>query len=189
MSGPRVKRTRCPGRRWPFHSFVCVHCDHRDGLADALFSSRGMGRRRDVADRVIYLPAPRSRSETRPLASCSAKGDPERPRHVEGGAQMSLASTDREAETAILLRMAASRAALLAANSTPSSVPAVHGRTRSPAVDVIASLADAPRVTLLVALCVGAIVLGPRRTIGIASRSGITAFLGSTVRKAILRSV
>ncbi|MEA3085059.1 MAG: hypothetical protein QOC89_2756 [Paraburkholderia sp.] len=102
---------------------------------------------------------------------------------------MTRAPTSREAETALLLRMAESRTALLAANSTPSSVPAVHGQTRPPAVGLIASLADAPRVTLLLALCVGAIVLGPRRAIVIASRSGVTAWLGGTVRKVILRSV
>ncbi|MFM0512830.1 hypothetical protein [Paraburkholderia sp. RL17-373-BIF-A] len=102
---------------------------------------------------------------------------------------MNQVPTNSEAEAAILLRMAESRTALLAANSTPSSVPAVHGQTRPPAVGLIASLADAPRVTLLLALCVGAIVLGPRRTIGIVSRSGITAWLGGTVRKVILKSV
>jgi hypothetical protein len=99
------------------------------------------------------------------------------------------APTTREAETAILLRMAESRTALLAATSAPPSVPAVRGQTWSPAVGLIASLADAPRVTLLLASCVGAIVLGPRRTFGIVSRSGIHAWLGGTVRKVILRSV
>ncbi|PRX32919.1 hypothetical protein B0G75_103146 [Paraburkholderia sp. BL18I3N2] len=102
---------------------------------------------------------------------------------------MNRRHTNRERESAILARMAESRAALLAANCTPLSAPAVHGRSRSPAVGLVASLADAPRVTLLLALCAGAIVLGPRRTIGIVSRSGITAWLGGTVRKAILRSV
>jgi hypothetical protein len=102
---------------------------------------------------------------------------------------MSRAPPAGEAETAILLRMAASRAALLAANSALRSVPAVPGQTRAPAVGLIASLATAPRVTLLVALCIGAIVLGPRRTIGIASRSGITAWLGGTVRKVILKTM
>ncbi|MFM0557927.1 hypothetical protein P0D69_44450 [Paraburkholderia sediminicola] len=102
---------------------------------------------------------------------------------------MTRAPTNRDAETAMLLRMAESRTALLAANSTPPSVPAAHGQTRSSAVGLIASLADAPRVTLLLAFCVGAIVLGPRRTIVIASRSGITAWLGGTVRKVILKSV
>jgi hypothetical protein len=102
---------------------------------------------------------------------------------------MNHAPGDDETETAILLRMAASRAALLAANSTPPSVPAVHGQMRSPAAGLIASLADAPRVTLLLALCVSAIVLGPGRTIGIASRSGIAAWLGDTVRKVIHKAV
>jgi hypothetical protein len=103
---------------------------------------------------------------------------------------MNRASTGMETESAILLRMADSRAALLVANSTPPpSVPVVHGQNRSPAVSVMASLAEAPRVTLLLALCIGAIVLGPRRTIGIAGRSGITAWLGGTVRKVMLRSV
>jgi len=102
---------------------------------------------------------------------------------------MNRVATNNEAETAILLRMAESRKALLAANSTPPSVPAVLGQTRPPAVGLIASLADAPRVTLLLALCVGAIVLGPRRTVGIAGRSGIAAWLGGTVRKAVLKSV
>ena len=97
--------------------------------------------------------------------------------------------TPNEAETAILLRMAASRAALLAANSAPPSVPAVPGQIRSPVTSFIASLKDAPRVTLLLALCVGAIVLGPRRATGIASRSGIAAWLGGTVRKVVLETV
>jgi hypothetical protein len=102
---------------------------------------------------------------------------------------MNRVATNNEAETAILLRMEESRTALLAANSTPPSVPAVLGQTRPPAVGLIASLADAPRVTLLLALCVGAIVLGPRRTVGIAGRSGIAAWLGGTVRKAVLKSL
>jgi hypothetical protein len=102
---------------------------------------------------------------------------------------MNRVATNSEAETAILLRMAESRTALLAANSTPPLVATEGGLTWPRTASTIASLADAPRVTLLLALCVGAIVLGPRRTIVIASRSGITAWLGYTVRKVILRSV
>ncbi|MFM0246187.1 hypothetical protein [Paraburkholderia sediminicola] len=102
---------------------------------------------------------------------------------------MSRAPTDREAETAILLRMAQSRAALLVANRPPPSVPTVRGQTRSPVASVIALLEDAPRVTLLLALCVGTIVLGPRKTIGVASHSGIAAWLGGTVRNVIRKSV
>ena len=93
------------------------------------------------------------------------------------------------AESAILLRMAASRAELLVANSTSPSVPAVHGLAQSPAAGLVNSLARAPRVTLLLALGVGAVVLGPRRTLAIVSRSGIAAWLGGTVRKALLEPV
>lgn len=95
----------------------------------------------------------------------------------------------REAQAAILLRMAASREALLAANRAPAAVPPVRGQARSSAASVMTALGEAPRVTLLLALCVGAIVLGPRRTVGIVSRSGITAWLGVAARKAIAKSV
>lgn len=88
-----------------------------------------------------------------------------------------------------MLRMAASREALLLANSTPPSGAALRPQPRSHAASLVASLADAPRVTLLLALCVGAIVLGPRRTIAIVSRSGITAWVGLVVRKAISNAV
>lgn len=102
---------------------------------------------------------------------------------------MTRASTNRDAESAILLRMAESRAALLVAKSTLSSAPAAHARTRPPAASLISSMTEAPRVTLLLALCLGAVILGPRRTFVIAGRSGITAWLGSSVRKVILKSL
>jgi hypothetical protein len=102
---------------------------------------------------------------------------------------MSYAPTDREAETAILLRMAKSRAALLKANCPPPTMPVAHGQTRSAVASMVALLADAPHVTLLLALGVGTIVLGPRRTIGIAGRAGIAAWLGGTMRNVIRKSV
>ncbi|MCP2091084.1 UNVERIFIED_ORG: hypothetical protein J2Y81_007171 [Paraburkholderia sediminicola] len=98
---------------------------------------------------------------------------------------MTRTGNHKEAENAVLMRMAKSRAALLAVNRVPPAVPVAGRRTRSPATDVLASLADAPRVTLLLALCVGTIVLGPRRAFVIVGRSGITAWLGGTVRKVI----
>jgi hypothetical protein len=102
---------------------------------------------------------------------------------------MNHAPTHEEAETAVLARMAASRIALLEAISTPPEVPAVHGPTRHPAASFVAALADAPRVTLILALCVSAVVLGPRRTVGIAGRSGVTAWVGSSMRKLIHTAV
>lgn len=103
---------------------------------------------------------------------------------------MNRASDDNKAETEILTRMAASRAALLVANHTVLlSVPVSRGQTRPPAAGLMASLADAPRVTLLLALCVGAIALGPRRTLRIVGRSGITALLAGAARKVVTRAV
>lgn len=102
---------------------------------------------------------------------------------------MNRASNGKEAETDILMRMAASRVALLTANSTAPLVPALRGETRPPAASLMASLADAPRVTLLLALCVGAIALGPRRTLRIVGRSGITALLAAAARKVIAQAV
>jgi hypothetical protein len=95
-----------------------------------------------------------------------------------------------ETETAILLRMSASRGALLAANRTPSSIRAARGNSREHAAStIVASLAGAPRVALVLALCAGAILPGPRQAIGIASRSGITAWLGRTARDVMLRAI
>ncbi|MGA7778358.1 MAG: hypothetical protein WCA85_11700 [Paraburkholderia sp.] len=98
---------------------------------------------------------------------------------------MNRALTHEEAETAILSRMAASRMALLETNSTPPINPAAKGQPRLAAASFLSALADAPRVTLVLALCVSAIVLGPARTVGIAGRSGTTALLGGSVRKLV----
>lgn len=102
---------------------------------------------------------------------------------------MSRTFDNKEAQAAILLRMADTRAALLAANHAPPSLPVVHGQGRSQAATVMSALADAPRVTLVLALCVGAIVFGPRRTVGIVGRSGLTAWLAGTARKVANRAV
>ena len=94
----------------------------------------------------------------------------------------------KDAESAILIRMATSRTALLAANNAAASAPESHGIRRS-AATVVASLADAPHVTLLMALCVGGIILGPRRTIGIVSRSSVTAWIAANVKRMVSGSV
>ncbi|KXU84278.1 hypothetical protein CI15_25355 [Paraburkholderia monticola] len=86
--------------------------------------------------------------------------------------------------------MAASRVALLLANHTaPASAPVLRRRTTPPAAGLITSLAAAPRVTLLLALCIGVIALGPRKTLRILGRSGITALLAGTARKVIAQAV
>ncbi|WP_238325753.1 hypothetical protein [Paraburkholderia sprentiae] len=84
----------------------------------------------------------------------------------------------------ILERMEASRTALVVANGT-AALPAARPAWRSSASNVLGSLAEAPHVALLLALVVGGIVLGPRRTLSIAGRSGLTAWIARNVRRAI----
>lgn len=88
-----------------------------------------------------------------------------------------------ESEAAILARMAESRVALLAANTVTEAVDASGGPARIPGANLVAALVETPRVALLLAFCVGAIVLGPRRTISIAGRSGVTAWVAASARK------
>ncbi|MBB5415911.1 hypothetical protein QF000_006874 [Paraburkholderia atlantica] len=88
------------------------------------------------------------------------------------------------ARITILERMEASRTALVAANRT-AVLPTARAASRSPVSTVFASLAEAPHVALLLALVVGGIVLGPRRTLSIAGRSGVTAWIARNVRRAI----
>ncbi|MFM0061017.1 hypothetical protein PQR64_35930 [Paraburkholderia phytofirmans] len=101
---------------------------------------------------------------------------------------MKRAIGNKEQETAILTRMADSRAALVEANSAPQPISGSRNRNRHPAAGILASLPDAPHVTLVLALSVGAIAFGPRRLFGIAARSGITAWLGRTIHQAILKA-
>ncbi|MBB5459555.1 hypothetical protein [Paraburkholderia sp. Cpub6] len=88
------------------------------------------------------------------------------------------------ARVTILERMGASRAALVAANQT-AALPAVRAASRSSAGNVLASLAEAPHVALLLALVIGGVVLGPRRTLSIAGRSGLAAWIARNVRRSI----
>ncbi|MFM0239795.1 hypothetical protein [Paraburkholderia phytofirmans] len=101
---------------------------------------------------------------------------------------MKRAISNKDQETAILMRMADSRAALVEANSTPRPISGSRELNRSPAAGILASLADAPHVSLVLALSVGAIAFGPRRLVGIAARSGITAWLGRTIHQAISKT-
>ncbi|MEX3898257.1 hypothetical protein [Paraburkholderia sp. BR10954] len=88
------------------------------------------------------------------------------------------------ARLTILERMEASRTALVVANRT-AALPAARAASRFPVSTVLASLAEAPHVALLLALVVGGIVLGPRRTLSIAGRSGAAAWIARNVRRSI----
>ncbi|HEY2019535.1 hypothetical protein [Paraburkholderia sp.] len=93
---------------------------------------------------------------------------------------MSHAPTANEEEAAVLQRMAASRTALLAARY---AAPPARSTSRHPnSVKVGDLIVRAPRVTLLLALCASAIILGPRRTLAVAGSTGALAWLGLSGR-------
>jgi hypothetical protein len=89
------------------------------------------------------------------------------------------------ARIVILERMEASRTALLVANRA-AALPVPHAGSRSSVGSVLAALAEAPRVGLVLALVAGGIVLGPRRTLTAAARSGLTAWIARNARRSIM---
>jgi hypothetical protein len=90
----------------------------------------------------------------------------------------------KDVQAVLLQRMAVSRTALLEANRLAASPP-LRALARGSAANVVASLVDAPHVTLLLALVAGGIILGPRRTVRIAGRSGLTAWIARSVRQLV----
>jgi hypothetical protein len=97
------------------------------------------------------------------------------------------AQSYREAQAGILRRMEASRAALLAANCRAARSFTSDGKASASPGNIIAALVEAPNVALLLAVCIGGIVLGPRRTLGVVSRAGLTAWIGRNIRQLIGR--
>jgi hypothetical protein len=82
------------------------------------------------------------------------------------------ALTHEEMLSAILLRMEVSREALLAVNSVSAQDSRQRRNVLAGPVGVVTALGATPRVGL-----------GPRRTIMIAGRSALTAWLAGSVRK------
>jgi hypothetical protein len=93
------------------------------------------------------------------------------------------ALTHEETLSAILYRMEASRTALVAANSMYAQQSRQRKSVLTGPLSVVTTLEAAPRVALVLALCVAAIAFGPRRTIAIATRSALTAWLAGSVKK------
>jgi hypothetical protein len=93
------------------------------------------------------------------------------------------ALTHEEMLSAILLRMETSREALVAANSLAAQNSRQRRNVLAGPLSVVTVLGATPRVGLVLALCVAAIAFGPRRTIAIAGRSALTAWLARSVRK------
>jgi hypothetical protein len=94
------------------------------------------------------------------------------------------AAIHAEKRADILERMAISRSQLLATRAPQSSLPRLP-RSPGRAVEIAGALRDAPRVSMLLAMCVGALVFGPRRMLMMAARSAAAALIAKTVRSAV----
>ncbi|HVE09347.1 MAG TPA: hypothetical protein VNE00_18985 [Paraburkholderia sp.] len=83
---------------------------------------------------------------------------------------------------ALLARMAVSRADLLAAHDAVKLAEAGRRPSFAPA-NLPALVRTAPNVTLLAALLLGSLILGPRRIARLVVRNGLSAWIARTVRR------
>lgn len=93
---------------------------------------------------------------------------------------------DVDSREALLARMATSRADLLATNRKVQAIAVSRKTTLTPAI-LPALVATAPNVLFLIAMVVGSLVLGPRKTVTLAVRNGLTAWIAKMVRRLVGR--
>jgi hypothetical protein len=87
-----------------------------------------------------------------------------------------------ESRAAVLERMAASRAELLAAQRAAKLQEA--GRKPSLLLTQLPALiSTAPTVSLLVAVILGSLIVGPRKIASVVVRNGLMAWIAKTVRR------
>ncbi|MEI6002326.1 hypothetical protein H3V53_35945 [Paraburkholderia bengalensis] len=94
---------------------------------------------------------------------------------------ISKATALAAAEASVLERMAASRASLVTARNAMQlrqigASPSLVARARE-------YVSVAPNVTLLAAILVGSLVVGPRKITGVVVRNGLLAWIARTVRR------
>jgi len=87
------------------------------------------------------------------------------------------------AESDVRARMAVSRANLVAAREAARLLPAASRPSLTMRVRELVS--TAPNVTLLAAVIVGSLVIGPRRIVGVVVRNGLVAWIAKTVRRVV----
>jgi hypothetical protein len=85
------------------------------------------------------------------------------------------------AESDVRARMAVSRANLVAAREAARLVPGASMPSLTMRARELVS--TAPNVTLLAAVLVGSLVIGPRRIVGVVVRNGLVAWIAKTVRR------
>ena len=96
---------------------------------------------------------------------------------------MSRANIAKKPESAILLRMSASRKALLTEIRRQSTVRAEASSVRAVIGNVVTTMAAAPRSTLVLALCVGTVIVGPKQIFRTVARWGVAAWVGAAMHK------
>jgi hypothetical protein len=90
-------------------------------------------------------------------------------------------SDNKVLHAAVLARMAVTRADLLAARDVAKAGASRRG-SLAPA-NLPALVGTAPNVTLLAAILLGSLILGPRRIASLVVRNGLTAWIARTVRR------
>jgi hypothetical protein len=95
-------------------------------------------------------------------------------------------SDDDALHAALLARMAASRADLIIARDA-AKVAGTQRKSAFAPANLPALVTTAPNVTLLAAILVGALILGPRRIASVVVRNGLTGWIAKTVRRLAVR--
>lgn len=88
---------------------------------------------------------------------------------------------------ALLLRMAQSRDALREANAMALIPRRQRNSVMTSATGAAVALANAPHVTLVLALCVGALTFGPSRALRTILRAGVSAWVANSAKRVARR--
>lgn len=97
------------------------------------------------------------------------------------------AMTGNDEHAALLLRMSQSRDALREANAIALIPRRQRQSVVTSATGAAVALANAPHVTLLLALCVGALTFGPSRALRTFLRAGVSAWVASNAKRVARR--
>ncbi|MGF6574034.1 hypothetical protein SAMN05443245_7041 [Paraburkholderia fungorum] len=97
------------------------------------------------------------------------------------------ATTGSDEHAALLLRMAQSRDALREANAIALIPRRQRNSVMTSATGAAIALANAPHVTFLLALCVGALTFGPSRALRIILRAGVSGWVASSAKRVARR--
>jgi hypothetical protein len=92
-------------------------------------------------------------------------------------------SDNKVLHAAVLARMAVTRADLLAAHEVAKAGAQRRTSSSFAPANLPALVSTAPNVTLLAAIVLGSLILGPRRIASLVVRNGLTAWIARTVRR------